>query len=238
MKRGTVWALTVSAVVALTALSGCGGGDGLLGGPGSVEVFVDWLGDAGDRAAAPPRQVSIEARFLDVNLEPVRELGVEVLNFPEDRLRLNRIPVGDYALQLVGYPEPNAQGGAQRVACVHVRVDPGGRVRLEVTLDRPPHAITFWPDPLRMKTGETRQVLTNVVAQDGQTVILGGLGPQFDFTILKGAPNLSVGTGGRVRAAPSLLQLPYVGRLFASHRDSAATRELVVFVTPRIVGGD
>jgi len=26
--------------------------------------------------------------------------------------------------------------------------------------------------------------------------------------------------------------------VFASHRDSAATRELVVFVTPRIVGGD
>jgi len=235
MRPGFAVTAVVSLLAALTVLAGCGGEGGLPGGAGSVEVQVDWPTDGEVQADVPPRQVSIEARFLDVNLRPLRDIGIRWVNFPETRLQLDNIPAGDYALQLVGYPQPNAQGDPQRVACVHVRVEPGGRVRLDVTFDREPHAMTFWPDPLRLEEGETRQLLTNVVTQDGKTVILGGLGQQFDYEITKGKTKLSVDPAGRVTAGPLLENLPFKGRLFGQHKDSGVQRELLVLVTPKII---
>lgn len=62
---------------------------------------------------------------------------------------------------------------------------------------------------------------TNVVLEDGQTVVLGGV---FRNT-----------TGNTVTKVPFLGDLPYVGRLFKNEKRENNKEELLIFVTPKLV---
>lgn len=62
---------------------------------------------------------------------------------------------------------------------------------------------------------------TNVLVNNGETVVLGGV---FEQT-----------TNNAVTKVPFLGDLPYVGRLFKKTAKSEAKNELLIFVTPRIV---
>ncbi|WP_171497097.1 type IV pilus secretin PilQ family protein [Acinetobacter soli] len=62
---------------------------------------------------------------------------------------------------------------------------------------------------------------TNVLVNNGETVVLGGV---FEQT-----------TSNAVTKVPFLGDLPYVGRLFKKTAKSEAKNELLIFVTPRIV---
>ena len=66
-----------------------------------------------------------------------------------------------------------------------------------------------------------RQVVTEVVAGDGQTVVLGGL-------IRENKSSNEVGV-------PGLRQIPFLGFLFKTNTKSLERTELVVFLTPRII---
>ena len=66
-----------------------------------------------------------------------------------------------------------------------------------------------------------RQVLANVIVWDGQTVVLGGLITE-DVTKVKDK-------------VPFLGDLPLVGRLFRSESSQTKKKNLVIFVTPRII---
>ncbi len=69
----------------------------------------------------------------------------------------------------------------------------------------------------------TRQVQTKVLVENGQTVVLGGVHEQEN---IKG-----------VTKVPMLGDLPVVGNLFRSTNASDKKRELLIFVTPKIVDG-
>ena len=62
---------------------------------------------------------------------------------------------------------------------------------------------------------------TNVLVNNGETVVLGGV---FEQT-----------TSNAVTKVPFLGDLPYVGHLFKKTAKSEAKNELLIFVTPRIV---
>ncbi|SNX44525.1 type IV pilus assembly protein PilQ [Acinetobacter puyangensis] len=67
----------------------------------------------------------------------------------------------------------------------------------------------------------TNQITTNVLIDDGETVVLGGV---FEST-----------KGDAVTKIPLLGDLPYVGRLFRKTEKQDDKNELLIFVTPRIV---
>jgi type IV pilus assembly protein PilQ len=68
---------------------------------------------------------------------------------------------------------------------------------------------------------DTRRVTTQVLVDNGQTVVLGGI---YDQTRTES-----------VTKVPLLGDLPYIGRAFRFDSTRSAKRELLIFVTPRIV---
>lgn len=69
---------------------------------------------------------------------------------------------------------------------------------------------------------DRRETSTQVVVQDGQTVMLGGITRQEEFK--------------DVRKLPLLGDLPFVGQVFRSTDTALRNRELIIFITPRVVG--
>ncbi len=67
----------------------------------------------------------------------------------------------------------------------------------------------------------TQSITTQVLVNDGETLVLGGI---FQQNILRS-----------ITKVPLLGDIPVVGRLFKTTNDSNKKRELIIFVTPRIV---
>ena len=67
----------------------------------------------------------------------------------------------------------------------------------------------------------TREVDTQVLVADGQTVVLGGI---YETQLRE-----------TIRKVPMLGDIPYVGALFRSNRKVDNKSELLIFVTPRIL---
>lgn len=70
-------------------------------------------------------------------------------------------------------------------------------------------------------TIDVTELNTQVLVADGQTVVLGGI---FQTNKVKG-----------VSKVPLLGDVPLVGRLFRRNKDSDTKRELIIFITPRIM---
>lgn len=64
-------------------------------------------------------------------------------------------------------------------------------------------------------------ISTNVIVEDGQTVVLGGV---FKNQISNG-----------VKKVPFLGDLPYIGRAFRNNKQSNEKQELLIFITPKLV---
>jgi len=69
----------------------------------------------------------------------------------------------------------------------------------------------------------TTYIETSVIVKDGVTIVLGGL--RRDDVIEED------------RGVPYLMDLPWVGNAFRSRNDSVARKEILVFITPKIVTG-
>jgi len=65
---------------------------------------------------------------------------------------------------------------------------------------------------------------TNVMVKDSTTIIIGGLRKDEKTHVQKGFP--------------FLMDIPFLGRLFSSVTDEITKTEIVIFLTPHIVGGD
>jgi general secretion pathway protein D len=66
-----------------------------------------------------------------------------------------------------------------------------------------------------------RSINTEVVAESGQSIVLGGL--------------ISESRSSRQTKVPVLGDLPFIGKLFQAETESGDKTELVVFVTPRLI---
>lgn len=75
---------------------------------------------------------------------------------------------------------------------------------------------------LTLPDKEVTQVTTNILCADGRTVIIGGL--------------IREDLNTNITQLPYLGSLPYVGWAFRSKTDQVERRELIVLITPRIVG--
>lgn len=96
-------------------------------------------------------------------------------------------------------------------------ITPEGKIGMELAINS--------DAPRQLATGQyaidTNSVTTNVVVEDGQTVVLGGV---FRNRISNDQSKV-----------PFLGDLPYVGRLFKKDVRSNAKEELLIFVTPKLI---
>ena len=96
----------------------------------------------------------------------------------------------------------------------------GGTVRLEV--EQEVSAVQDSRGQAADLVTSKRAIKTAVLAEHGQTVVLGGL--------------VSDDTSLSRQGIPGLSSIPYVGRLFRSDNRSNVKRNLLVFIYPTIVG--
>lgn len=97
-------------------------------------------------------------------------------------------------------------------------ITPDGKVQmnLNITSDSP-----GTPTPTGQLTINKNSINTNVLVDNGETVVLGGIFEQQ--------------TANQQTKVPFLGDIPYLGRLFRKDIKSDNKRELLIFVTPRIV---
>ena len=105
---------------------------------------------------------------------------------------------------------------------VKPRVNEGGLVALEVGQE----VSTFSTIPLG-NAGETQIIInkteasTNLVVQDGQTIVIGGLIREDNSKALSGVPYLS--------------KIPLIGWLFGNTQDDKSRAELIILLTPHVI---
>jgi general secretion pathway protein D len=99
------------------------------------------------------------------------------------------------------------------------RVNPGGLVYLNIqqVVSKPTSQ-----DQFGNFTIANRALSTQVAVQSGQTVLLGGLIQQSDINTDNGVPFLN--------------RIPVLGRLFGTTNRNHDRKELIVLITPRVIG--
>lgn len=95
-------------------------------------------------------------------------------------------------------------------------ITPEGRIGMDLTVENASADTSFSPPAINKDS-----VKTNVVVDDGQTVVLGGV---FKNTI-----------GNGVTKVPFLGDLPYIDRFFKRTTRTNNKQELLIFVTPKLV---
>lgn len=97
-------------------------------------------------------------------------------------------------------------------------ITPDGRINMDlfVTNDSPSDIVTGGARAIN-----TNRVTTNVLVDDGQTVVLGGI--------------FQTNNSKTVTKTPFLGDIPYLGRLFRNESVTNNKQELLIFITPRLV---
>jgi type IV pilus assembly protein PilQ len=101
-------------------------------------------------------------------------------------------------------------------------ISPNGKITLDVDArnDQPNYAQAL-PSGIPI---DTQQVKTKLLVNNGQTVVIGGI--------------YTDSTTQNETGVPLLRDIPLLGWLFKSHINNVAKTELLVFLTPKVVGGE
>lgn len=103
---------------------------------------------------------------------------------------------------------------------VSPRITGGGDILLDLSAER--SSADLAPSDIGL-IFRRQKAESQVLLEDGETVVIGGL---------------TVTEAGEVRAGiPLLMDIPLLGRLFATRRKSSVQRDLLIMVTPTIVPG-
>jgi len=186
------------------------------------------LDDEGNVVAGYPGFISVDAVKKDSRFKILSETSLEAQNNREASVSIvNEIPILRSTIQ-------GGSGTARDVIQNIERVDvgiklaltphviPDGQVRMvlnpriEAVIDPGPTGTQYTP------TIAKREVSTTVIVPDGRTIVIAGLTRE-DRT-------------KSVKKIPLLGDLPLLGWLFRDTVDSTEKTNLLIFVTPRIVG--
>ncbi|WP_312209119.1 type IV pilus secretin PilQ family protein [Acinetobacter variabilis] len=172
--------------------------------------------------------ISLSDFMLDLELSALQADGYgEVISTPKVLTADKQKAVVASGSQI---PYQSAEGGGANAVSTTSFIDatlsldvtpsitPDGKVQMElnITSDSPGN-----PTPTGQLTINKNQINTNVLVDNGETVVLGGIFEQE--------------TRNAQTKVPFLGDLPYLGRLFRKDVKSDNKRELLIFVTPRIV---
>jgi len=166
-------------------------------------------------------------RFLNLELQALETDGRgRVISSPRV-LTVNQIEATIKQGTQIPIPVPGRDNGEPTVEYkdavlalkVKPSITPDGRVQLavEVNKDRPDFGRTVLGRPAI----DTRSVATEVTVDNGGTIVIGGVYEEEDTN--------------SVERVPVLGELPLLGGLFRTTRNDSTRRELLIFITPRIV---
>lgn len=163
--------------------------------------------------------------LLDVKLAALEQRGkAELISRPK-LFTANQQSASIEAGEEVPYQEVSEGGGTAtsfKKAVLGLKVTPqvlpGDKILLHIQLnqDRPSHRLVQG-----VPTISTRQIVTTVLVNNGETIVLGGI---YESARDQGE-----------RRIPILSDLPWLGSLFTLKRDTESKRELLVFVTPGVM---
>ena len=162
---------------------------------------------------------------LDVKLAALEMAGHAHLISSPCLFTANQQPASIEAGEEIPYQELSEGGGTAVVfkkAVLALRVTPQvlpeDRVALQMQInqDRPSDKLVQG-----VPTISTKQMTTNVLVKNGETVVLGGI---YEMNEENGS-----------RGLPFLSRIPLLGLLFQESQSRRSKRELLIFVTPKVV---
>lgn len=198
------------------------------GGPGAIEnsLGVNFPAKSGASAFAFTLFNTAKTMFLNLELSALEADGRgKIVSSP-------RVVTSDQHEALIEqgmeipYQQASSSGAtttafkkANLALKVTPHITPDGKVamKLEINKDSPNYA-------LLTKDGvpiDTKHVLTEVLVENGGTVVIGGIYTQI--------------TGDSVTRTPFLGDIPYLGALFKRTDKNDERTELLIFITPKIV---
>jgi type IV pilus assembly protein PilQ len=166
-----------------------------------------------------------DGSILDVALAAMENEGRGELISTPSLFTANQQTASIESGEEIPYQEVSLSGGtgiAFKKAVLRLKVTPqilpGGKVmlQLQVNQDRPSSRIV-----LGVPAITTRQISTNVLVKNGQTLVLGGI-----YEMNKELDEQRI---------PFLGKIPIVGLLFKQQNIKSNKRELLIFVTPTII---
>lgn len=172
-------------------------------------------------------EVAINALQSNGNTKTLSAPSLVVLNNKEARINVgDQIPVvQNYLNGGVGTGSLGTSYGSVQFRDVGViltvtpRVNPGGLVYMEVSQEVSKPGVA---DVTGNRAVSKREIETEIAVQSGQTVLLGGLIGEDESKSRNGVPGLS--------------KIPVIGNLFGSTDKSRTRTELIVMITPRVIG--
>lgn len=179
--------------------------------------------DAGRYSIAVARLA--DGSKLDIRLAALENSGHARLISSPTLFTANLQPASIEAGEEIPYQEVSESGGTAVVfkkAVLSLKVTPevlpAGRVMLhmQINQDRPSDKLVQG-----VPTISTRQIMTHVTAKNGETIVLGGI---YEMNEEKG-----------VRGLPFLSSIPLIGLLFQETQWRHNRRELLIFVTPKVI---
>lgn len=166
-----------------------------------------------------------DGSLLDVKLSALENAGHADLISTPSLLTANQQTASIEAGEEVPYQEVSESGGTAvtfKKAVLGLKVTPqllpDNKVllKLNINQDRPSSHLV-----LGVPTITTRQMTTNVLLKNGQTAVLGGIYETSNEHTEEGIPFLN--------------KVPLVGELFKQRSTRQSKRELLIFVTPKLV---
>ena len=119
-------------------------------------------------------------------------------------------------MEIIGYDEQDV--GAQLWVTPHVGED--GTILLEIAPEIS-IIVKFIGQFNERPVTSTRRAQTQVIAKDGETIVIGGLIQEIKREIKTGVPILS--------------SIPLIGWFFTHNSTSYEKQDLIIFITPRII---
>ncbi|OOF84992.1 type IV pilus secretin PilQ [Rodentibacter ratti] len=172
----------------------------------------------------------INGRLLDLELTALeRENNVEIIASPrllttnkksasiKQGTEIPYVVTGKNEIQSVEFRE--AVLGLE--VTPHISKDNNILLDLVVSQNSPGNRISYGQQNNEIVSIDKQEINTQVFAKDGETIVLGGV---FHDTITKG-----------IDKVPVLGDIPLIKRLFSKESERHQKRELVIFVTPRIL---
>ncbi|TDR48772.1 type II secretion system protein D (GspD) [Tahibacter aquaticus] len=176
-------------------------------------------------------EVAINALQSDGTTKTLSAPSLVVLNNKEARINVGQqLPVvqnylsGGFNTGTNGVNTGTSYGSVQFrdvgvILTVTPRVNPGGLVYMEVQQEV---SNPGTQDPTGNYSVNKREIETEIAVQSGQTILLGGLINESEINSKNGVPGLS--------------RIPILGNLFGSTKRQRDRTELIVLITPRVIG--
>ncbi|NPA13066.1 MAG: pilus assembly protein PilQ [Aquificae bacterium] len=194
-----------------------------------VSYAFDFPADITDVGAGVGLLYGTANSFIDLRLSALSQIGKSKILSRPKVITID----GEKAEILQGFEIPYQSylvaGGGQTTSIqfkkavlrltVLPRTTPDGNIIMDIKLSQDT------PDFTKSINGQppiqTKQVSSKVIARDGQTVVIGGVLEKTEETMESGVPILK--------------EIPLLGWLFKGKMETTENKELLIFITPRIV---